>query len=359
MWVYQRLTFDFVFLLGIDVWQGWTCSIMINLLVELWNRSSDTLDQLLFLARCCETRRSTRLHGEQCLAQISTTTVLPQSYCLERSACHDHVPMAWNIHGKNGTFPRKLVEWLDLMNWVDVILPLFWSDLIQSVLSNLISSNLRGSRDLRPRTGPWEPRAFSASGSCHVWGTDQKRVFVQEGTGQLGMEGHQNSGFLDHVLWHPHNGCRSLSWSICAFWAQHIFGLTWFRTVWKMRKGVPRSSDTWISSVQTYLPFVAHWTTTTLWLRVKPGEPNITKETSHLHPELKLILGTCWRLLFEGVLFRDAPDIDSTMLKQHSDVWRTQDLSWSQKDLFDSPKPINLFSSRFEIWDDFFLGRQA
>lgn len=156
----------------------------------------------------------------------------------------------------------------------------------------------------------------------------------------------------------PHNGCRSLSWSICAFWAQHIFEDV-IQTVWKMRKGVPRSSDTWISSVQTYLPFVAHWTTTTLWLRVKPGEPNITKETSHLHPELKLILGTCWRLLFEGVLFRDAPDIDSTMLKQHSDVWRTQDLSWSQKDLFDSPKPINLFSSRFEIWDDFFLGRQA
>ena len=28
----------------------------------------------------------------------------------------------------------------------------------------------------------------------------QKRVFVQEGTGQLGMEGHENSGFLDHVL---------------------------------------------------------------------------------------------------------------------------------------------------------------
>lgn len=174
LWVYQRLTFDFVFLLGIDVWHGWTCSIMINLLVELWNRSSHTLDQLLFLARCCETRRSTRLHGEQCLAQISTTTNLPQSYCLERSECHDHVPMAWNIHGKNGTFPRKLVEWLDLMNTFSAILLLFWSDLIQSVLSNLISSNLRGRRDLRSRTGPWEPRASYASGSCHVWGTSKK-----------------------------------------------------------------------------------------------------------------------------------------------------------------------------------------
>lgn len=333
---------------------------MINLLVELWNRSSHTLDQLLFLARCCETRRSTRLLGEQCLAQISTTTVLPQSYCLERSECHDHVPMylehswkKWYLstevggvarsHELSGRHPSTL---------------LIWSDPVCIVKSHLFKP--QGSQRSAPPN-------WAVGTPC----------FLRPGVAMF--EAPTKKGFLcrkERVSWEwkvikivdswiMYYDIHTMDVGVC-LGAYVRFEHSIF-SVWRdsgpferWEKGVPRSSDTWISSVQTHLPFVAHWTTTTLWLCGKnQGNQTSPKETSHLHPELKLILGKCWRLIFEGVLFRDAPDIDSTMLKQHSDVWRMQDLSWSQKDLFYSPKPINLLSSRFQCWDDFFLGRQA